>query len=95
MQEVECRIYGQSVTGQNIELKQTTRVPPGDTQMVRFSIGELGNGNYRFEAKGLTPIAFTVRRFTTEIYTALSFNILSGVDPARVLPQGILSFHPD
>ena len=60
-QDVECRIYGQSATGQNIEIKQTSRVPPGDTQMVRMSIGELGKGNYRFEAKGLTPIEFTVR----------------------------------
>ena len=60
LQDVECRIYGQSASGQNIEIKQTSRVPPGDTQMVRISIGELGTGNYRFEAKGLTPIEFTV-----------------------------------
>ena len=28
LQDVECRIYGQSATGQNIEIKQASRVPP-------------------------------------------------------------------
>ena len=51
LQDVECRIYGQSATGQNIEIKQASRVPPGDTQMLHMSIGEFGKGNYQFEAE--------------------------------------------
>lgn len=33
-------------------------MPPGETQLVRLSIGELGEGNYRFEAKGISPMEF-------------------------------------
>jgi CD109 antigen len=58
LQEVECRIYGRSLTGRNVEIRQNTRVPPGETQLVRMTIGELGEGNYRFEAKGVAPMQF-------------------------------------
>ena len=40
--------------------RESTRVPPGDTQLVRLSVGELGDGEYRFEARGTAPIQFQV-----------------------------------
>ena len=55
---MQCRIYGRTQNGRNIEIVQNTRVPPGETQLVRLSIGELGEGSYRFEAKGLSPLNF-------------------------------------
>merc|ERR1719334_599190 len=58
LQEIECRIYGRTASGQNVEIKQNTRVPPGETQLVRLTIGELGKGTYRFEAKGTKPMEF-------------------------------------
>jgi len=58
LQDVECRIFGRTQSGQNVEIKQKTRVPPGETQLVRLSIGELGDGIYRFEAKGISPMEF-------------------------------------
>ena len=57
-QDVECRIFGTTETGQSIEISERSRIPPGETQMVRLSIGELGRGSYRFEAKGLSPLNF-------------------------------------
>jgi hypothetical protein len=41
-------------------LRESTRVPPGDTQLVRLSVGELGEGEYKFEATGTAPIQFEV-----------------------------------
>merc|ERR1719334_524294 len=58
LQEIECRIYGRTASGQNVEIKQNTRVPPGETQLVRLTIGELEDGVYRFEAKGIAPMEF-------------------------------------
>ena len=57
-QEVECRIVGNTASGQSIEIRESTRVPPGETQLVRLSIGELGAGSYRFEARGISPLSF-------------------------------------
>ena len=31
---------------------------PGETQLVRLSIGELEAGSYRFEARGISPLSF-------------------------------------
>ena len=56
---MECRIFGTTATGQSIEIRESTRVPPGETQLVRLSVGEIGEGNYRFEAKGLSPISWS------------------------------------
>ena len=33
-------------------------MPPGETQLVRLSIGELEAGSYRFEARGISPLSF-------------------------------------
>jgi hypothetical protein len=41
--------------------RESTRVPPGDTQLVRLSVGELGDGEYKFEARGTAPIQFQVQ----------------------------------
>jgi len=90
LQDVECRIYGQSASGQSIEIKQTSRVPPGDTQMVRMSIGELGNGNYRFEAKGLTPIEFT--ESTPLDYLHKGYSVFIQTDKAIYRPGNEVQF---
>jgi len=90
LQDVECRIYGQSASGQNIEIKQTSRVPPGDTQMVRISIGELGTGNYRFEAKGLTPIEFT--ESTPLEYLHKGYSVFIQTDKAIYRPGNEVQF---
>ena len=55
---MECRIVGNTASGQSIEIRESTRVPPGETQLVRLSIGELEAGSYRFEARGISPLSF-------------------------------------
>jgi len=90
LQDVECRIYGQSASGQSIEIKQTSRVPPGETQMVRLSIGELGNGNYRFEAKGLSPIVFT--ESTPLKYLHKGYSVFIQTDKAIYRPGNEVQF---
>ena len=45
---MECRIVGTADTGQTIEIRESVRVPPGESQLVRLGIGELGSGNYRY-----------------------------------------------
>ena len=49
---------GTTTSGQSIEIRESTRVPPGETQLVRLSIGELEAGSYRFEARGISPLSF-------------------------------------
>ena len=39
---------GTADTGQTIEIRESVRVPPGESQLVRLGIGELGSGNYRY-----------------------------------------------
>ena len=38
---------GTADTDQTMEIRESVRVPPGESQLVRLGIGELGSGNYR------------------------------------------------
>ena len=59
---MELKIVGRTDGGQSVEITENSRVPPGDTQLVRFRIGELGRGTYQFVARGVTPIEFEVSK---------------------------------
>ena len=84
VQEVQCRIYGRTQNGRNIEIVQNTRVPPGETQMVRLSIGELGEGSYRFEAKGISPMEF---QDSTQLhYLSKGYSVFIQTDKAIYRP---------
>ena len=84
LQEVQCRIYGRTQNGRNIEIVQNTRVPPGETQMVRLSIGELGEGSYRFEAKGISPMEF---QDSTQLnYLSKGYSVFIQTDKAIYRP---------
>ena len=84
MQEVQCRIYGRTQNGRNIEIVQNTRVPPGETQLVRLSIGELGEGSYRFEAKGISPMEF---QDSTQLqYLSKGYSVFIQTDKAIYRP---------
>ena len=84
VQEVQCRIYGRTQNGRNIEIVQNTRVPPGETQMVRLSIGELGEGSYRFEAKGISPMEF--QDSTQLSYLSKGYSVFIQTDKAIYRP---------
>ena len=88
-QEIECRIYGRTLAGQNVEIKQNTRVPPGETQLVRLSIGELGDGSYRFEAKGIAPMAF--QDSTQLSYFHKGYSVFIQTDKAIYRPGNTVS----
>ena len=84
LQEVQCRIYGRTQNGRNIEIVQNTRVPPGETQLVRLSIGELGEGSYRFEAKGISPMEF---QDSTQLqYLSKGYSVFIQTDKAIYRP---------
>ena len=91
-QEVQCRIFGRTKTGRNIEIQQSTRVPPGETQMVRLSIGELGEGSYRFEAKGISPMEF--QDSTPLTYYHKGYSVFIQTDKAIYRPGNEVSSTP-
>ena len=81
---MQCRIYGRTQNGRNIEIVQNTRVPPGETQLVRLSIGELGEGSYRFEAKGISPMEF---QDSTQLqYLSKGYSVFIQTDKAIYRP---------
>ena len=91
VQEVQCRIYGRTQNGRNIEIVQNTRVPPGETQMVRLSIGELGEGSYRFEAKGISPMEF---QDSTQLhYLSKGYSVFIQTDKAIYRPGNEVLLH--
>ena len=90
MQDVECRIYGTTKTGRSIEIRETTRVPPGETQLVSLGIGELDDGSYRFEAKGLTPISFL--ESTSLKYKNKGYSVFIQTDKAVYRPGNTVQF---
>ena len=89
-QDVECKIIGTTDSGQSIEIRESTRVPPGETQMVRLSIGELGSGSYRFEAKGLTPLSFL--ESTSLQYKHKGYSVFIQTDKAIYKPGNKVQF---
>ena len=89
-QDVECRIYGTTKTGRSIEIRETTRVPPGETQLVSLGIGELDDGSYRFEAKGLTPISFL--ESTSLKYKNKGYSVFIQTDKAVYRPGNTVQF---
>ena len=90
LQDVECRIYGTTKSGRSIEIRETTRVPPGETQMVRLGIGELDDGDYRFEAKGLTPISFL--ESTNLKYKNKGYSVFIQTDKSIYRPGNTVQF---
>ena len=86
---------GTTDNGQSIEIRESTRVPPGETQLVRLSIGELEAGSYRFEARGISPLSFiesTELQYKHKVRRNNSFDVTSQHISCFA---GILGVHPD
>ena len=99
---------GTSANGQSIEIRESTRVPPGETQLVRLSIGELEAGSYRFEARGISPLSFLESTELKYKHKVSIFRHLHGCNRRKKIRKtsmtmdlpysyfaGLLCVHPD
>lgn len=90
LQEVELKIVGELKSGESFELQESTRVPPGETQLVRFRIPELGEGKFQFVAKGIKPIEF--EESTDLEYVHKGYSVLIQTDQAIYRPGNEVKF---
>jgi len=90
LQEVELKITGRSSSGQPVEIRESSRIPPGETQLVRLNIGEIENGDYTLVATGSSPIQF--QESTPLEYNGKGYSVFVQTDKPVYRPGNKVQF---